>query len=100
MLKRLRVLESFVNVDSSVVRCLALAVLQQHSHDCGLGLQGHVLGRGLDTSGLINIVNITTSRLQNSYVTQCYLLPGRHDIHAFTPAEAGARFSDSKRMKG
>jgi len=27
---RLRVLESFVSVDSSVVRCLALAVLRQH----------------------------------------------------------------------
>jgi len=27
---RLRVLESFVNVDSTVVRCLALAVLRQH----------------------------------------------------------------------
>jgi len=30
LLKRLRVLESFVNVDSSVVRRLALAVLRQH----------------------------------------------------------------------
>ena len=30
MLKRLRVLESFVNVDSSVVRFLALAMLRQH----------------------------------------------------------------------
>jgi len=30
LLKRLRVLESFVNADSSVVRCLALAVLRQH----------------------------------------------------------------------
>ena len=29
-MKRLRVLESFANVDSSVVRCLALAVLRQH----------------------------------------------------------------------
>jgi len=29
-LKRLRVLESFVNVDSSTVRCLGLAVLRQH----------------------------------------------------------------------
>ena len=27
---RLRVLDSFVNVDSSVVRCLALAVQRQH----------------------------------------------------------------------
>jgi len=30
MAERLRVLESFVNVGSSVVRCLALAVLRQH----------------------------------------------------------------------
>jgi len=30
LVMRLRVLESFVSVDSSVVRCLALAVLRQH----------------------------------------------------------------------
>ena len=27
-------------------------------------------------------------------ITQCYLPPGRGDIPAFTPAEAGTRFSD------
>ena len=27
-------------------------------------------------------------------ITQCYLPPGRGDFQAFTPAEAGTRFSD------
>jgi len=27
-------------------------------------------------------------------ITQCYLPPGRGDFPAFTPAEAGTRFSD------
>ena len=27
-------------------------------------------------------------------ITQCYLPPDRSDIPAFTPAEAGTRFSD------
>jgi len=38
LLKRLRVIESFVNVDSSVVRCLALAVLRQHVAVALIGL--------------------------------------------------------------
>ena len=33
-------------------------------------------------------------------ITQCYLPPGRGDIPAFTPAEAGTRFSDPKGMQG
>jgi len=33
-------------------------------------------------------------------ITQCYLPPGRGDFPAFTPAEAGTRFSDSKGMQG
>ena len=33
-------------------------------------------------------------------ITQCYLPPGRGDISAFTPAKAGARFSDSGGMQG
>ena len=33
-------------------------------------------------------------------ITQCYLPPGRGDIPAFTPAEAGTRFSDSGGMQG
>jgi len=33
-------------------------------------------------------------------ITQCYLPPGRGDIPAFTPAEAGTRFSDPVGMKG
>ena len=31
--------------------------------------------------------------------TQCYLPPGRGDIRAFTPAEAGTRFSDTGGMQ-
>ena len=33
-------------------------------------------------------------------ITQCYLPPGRGDIPAFTPAEAGIRFSDPRGMQG
>ena len=33
-------------------------------------------------------------------ITQCYLLPGRGDIPAFTSAEAGTRFSDPGGMQG
>jgi len=32
--------------------------------------------------------------------SQCYLPPGRGDIPAFTPAEAGTRFSDPGGMQG
>ena len=33
-------------------------------------------------------------------ITQCYLLPGRDDILAFTPAEAVTRFSYPGGMQG
>jgi len=33
-------------------------------------------------------------------VTECYLPPGRGDIPAFTPVEAGTWFSDPGRMQG
>ena len=33
-------------------------------------------------------------------ITQCYLPPGRYDFPAFTPAEAGTRFSDPGGMQG
>ena len=33
-------------------------------------------------------------------ITQCYLAPGRGDFPAFTPAEAGTRFSDPGGMRG
>jgi len=33
-------------------------------------------------------------------ITQCYLRPGRGDFPAFTPAEAGTRFSDPGGMQG
>jgi len=33
-------------------------------------------------------------------ITQCYLLPGRADILAFTPAEAGTWLSDPGGMQG
>ena len=32
-------------------------------------------------------------------LTQCYLPPGSGDIPAFTPAEAGTRFSDYEGMQ-
>ena len=33
-------------------------------------------------------------------ITQCYLPPGRGDILALTPTEAGTRFSDPGGMQG
>jgi len=33
-------------------------------------------------------------------ITQCYLPPGKGDIPAFTPAEAGTRLSDPGEMQG
>jgi len=33
-------------------------------------------------------------------ITQCYLPPGRADIPALTPAEAGTRLSDPGGMQG
>ena len=33
-------------------------------------------------------------------ITQCYLPPGSGDVPAFTPTEAGTRFSDPGEMQG
>ena len=33
-------------------------------------------------------------------ITQCYRTPGSGDFPAFTPAEAGTRFSDPVGMQG
>ena len=33
-------------------------------------------------------------------ITQCYMPPGRGDIPAITPAEAGTRLSDPRGMQG
>ena len=33
-------------------------------------------------------------------ITRCYLPPDRGDLFAFTPAEAGTRFSDPRGMQG
>ena len=33
-------------------------------------------------------------------IRRCYLPPGSGDFPAFTPAEAGTRFSDSEKMQG
>jgi len=33
-------------------------------------------------------------------ITQCYLTPGRGDIPALTPADAGTRLSDPGGMQG
>ena len=39
-------------------------------------------------------------RYGNSHAIQCYLPPGRGDIPALTPAEAGTRLSDPGGMQG
>jgi len=44
---------------------------------------------------------LTATRTHVPYgITQYYLLPGRGDIPAFTPAEAGTRLSDPGGMQG
>jgi len=49
----------------------------------------------------IAVCSITCHTPHMPYRTiQCYLPLGRGDIHAFTPAEAGARLSDPRGMQG
>jgi len=44
---------------------------------------------------------LTTTGTHMHYgITQCYLPPGRGDVPAITPAEAGTRFSDPRGMQG
>ena len=44
---------------------------------------------------------LTTTGTHMLYgITQCYLPPDRGDLPAFTPAEAGTRFSDPGEMQG
>ena len=44
---------------------------------------------------------LTTTGTHMPYgITQCYLPPGRVDVPAITPAEAGTRFSDPGGMQG
>jgi len=46
-----------------------------------------------------NYHTVTRNRMPYG-ITQCYLPPIRGDFSAFTPAEAGTRFSDSGWMQG
>ena len=47
------------------------------------------------------IKNLTATGNHMRYrITQCYLPPGSGDFPAFTPAEAGTRFSDPGGMQG
>ena len=66
-------LESFVNVGSSVVRCVTLAVQRQHAAValawvCGLGLGFGDRGLGLDTCGLVNITGVMTSGHDDEHI--------------------------------
>ena len=51
-----------------------------------------------DTNFNFNTFICDTIKLTNlhyiTYITQCYMPPGRGDIPAFIPAEAGTRLSD------
>ena len=44
--------------------------------------------------------HIATGTRMPHGITQCYLPPGRGDIPALTPAEAGTRLSDPGGMQG
>ena len=49
----------------------------------------------------IAVCRLTATGTHMPYgITQCYLPPDRGDIPAFTPAEAGTRFSDPGGMQG
>jgi len=50
---------------------------------------------------LRSLTCLTTTGTRMPYgITQCYLPPGRRDVPAFTPAEAGTRLSDPGGMQG
>ena len=48
----------------------------------------------------VEIRNVLEYTLMPYGIPQCYLPPGRSDIPAFTPAEAGTLFSDPGGMQG
>jgi len=56
-------------------------------------------GKGKCIAVCINTYTATGNHLPYG-ITQCYLLPGRGDFPAFTPAEAGTRFSHPEGMQG
>ena len=55
----------------------------------------------LDITDFRNRNHLTATRNHMPYgITQCYLPPCRGNFPAFTPSEAGTRFSDPERMQG
>ena len=77
------------------------------------GPRSKVLGGGLHSSidapaintttevnGLVRITPHCCGNSRATWLTQCYLPPGRGDIPALTQAEAGTRLSDPGRMQG
>jgi len=56
-------------------------------------------GKGKCIAVCINTYTATGNHLPCG-ITQCYLPPGSSDFPAFTPAEAGTRFSDPEGMQG
>ena len=53
-----------------------------------------------DTMGVNSLPKTATGTHVPYGITQCYLPSGRGDIPAFTPAEAGTRFSDPRGIQG
>ena len=61
--------------------------------------EGNIIKRSIAVSG--NHLTSTGNHMPYGItVTHCYLPPGSGDFPAFTPAEAGTRFSDPGRMQG
>jgi len=61
--------------------------------------KGKGKGKGKCIAVCINTNPATGNHLSYG-ITQCYLPLGRGDFPAFTPAEAGTRFSDPEGMQG
>ena len=56
--------------------------------------------RQVTSNKCIAVRKVATPLRELTRITQCYLPPGRGDIPALTPAEAGTRLSDPGGMQG
>jgi len=84
-----------LGVDRPIAR---LGVAWPGVQECYLALLPHK-GKGKQD---LAIRELTSPLREITYHmgSQCYLPPGRGDFPAFTPAEAGTRFSDPEGMQG
>ena len=63
-------------------------------------MNNHTASFEITVTGYSSLQHTATGTHVPYGITQCYLPPGRGDMPAFTPAEAGTRFSDPGGMQG